>query len=591
MQETSGLSQLWGYAREHTPRLLVAAAVAIVGILATLAFPLVTKWLLDAVGAGASIRDPLVGLVVLFVVSAALAWFQQVIVGRVAEDIVADSRTRLLSTIFRARLLPLLGWSSGELATRLTSDTGELRDSSAGSLLGVVTAALLTIGTAVVMAFLDWPLLLVSLAAIVVVVSVAGLTMPLIASSRKKAQAATGELGARFTSAVRAVKTVKASSAEDHILGQLARFVEEARLNGVRAVKRLALATTLSALGIQAGLLIVLAYGGLRVATGALETSTLVAFLLYFFGLISPILELTSSLGSIQTGLASAERLGEVEQLPQESLPDSDQVAGQPDNQQVKLASSDLSVELDDVVAGYDADAPTLRNVSLHLAGRGHYALVGLSGAGKSTLFNVLLGFMVPITGSIRINGRDYTELRLQKMRQQFALVEQDTPLLRTSVRENLTLGNRDATDEELWDSLRDIGLHERISDLPEGLDTEIEGTGLSGGERQRLALARALLLKRPILLLDEVTAQLDGLTEQLVTNAVRKHAQSGMVLSIAHRLSTVMDADRIFLISEGEILDAGTHQELMNSSDLYRSFVHALRIEGNEQPLPEGIL
>src|SRR5690625_2630922 len=586
MAQKPGLPHLWSYTRNHTGRLILALAFALAGIGATLVFPLVTKWLLDAVSEGASMREPVIALIVIFVVSAALAWMQQVIVGRIGEDIVADSRSRLLQVVFRARLLPLLSWSPGELSTRLTNDTSALRDSTASSLLGVVSAAVLAIGTVVVMAFLDWRLLLVSVAAIIVVVLVTALTMPLIATARKQAQAATGELGANFTNAVRAIKTVKASSAEQSIQSQLGTFIETAHSHGVRAVNRLALATTLGALGIQTGLLIVLAYGGLRVATGEMESSTLIAFLLYFFGLISPVLELTSSLGNLQTGIASAERLSEVDQLPQEPPHPGEPTADKPPSQ-AHGGPGRLQLQLKDVVAGYDADVPTLRGVSLQIPGNGHYALVGLSGAGKSTLFNVLLGFMPPDRGSIHMNGTEYTDLGTTAVRNHFALVEQDTPLLRTSIRQNLTLGKSTATDDELWETLRAIGLHDRITGLPGGLDSNIEDTSLSGGERQRLALARALLLNRPILLLDEATAQLDGLTEKLVTDTINKHAQTGVVISIAHRLSTVLDADRIFLMNNGEITDAGTHQQLRERSELYRSFLEALRIESQEQTEP----
>lgn len=581
-----GLAQLWSYTRNHSGRLTLAMGLAIAGIGATLVFPLITKQLLDAVGEGRSMREPVIGLIVLFVISAALVWLQQVIVGRIGEDIVADSRTRLLEAVFRARVLPVLSWSPGELSTRLTNDTGALRDSTAGSLLGVISAAVLATGTVIVMAVLDWRLLLVSVAAIIVVVLVTALTMPMIATARKQAQAATGELGATFTSAVRAIKTVKGSNAEESVLRQLGRFIESARLNGVKAVHRLALASTLGALGIQTGLLVVLAYGGLRVATGAMESSTLVAFLLYFFGLISPVLELTSSLGDLQTGIASAERLNEVDQLPQESRGKTGTAAGHAAAQS-EPNSGIMRLDLKDVVAGYDADVPTLRGVTLQLPSSGHFALVGLSGAGKSTLFNVLLGFMAPERGSIRLNGSEYADLGIDAVRNHFALVEQDTPLLRTSIRQNLTMGKTNATDDELWESLRAIGLHERIAALPDGIDSNIEDTSLSGGERQRLALARALLLNRPILLLDEATAQLDGLTERLVTDTISRHAQDGIVISIAHRLSTVMDAKRIFLMNAGEITDAGTHQELRERSELYRSFLEALRIESQEQSEP----
>ncbi|WP_181789372.1 ATP-binding cassette domain-containing protein, partial [Streptomyces phytophilus] len=220
-----------------------------------------------------------------------------------------------------------------------------------------------------------------------------------------------------------------------------------------------------------------------------------------------------------------------------------------------------------------------VRGIDLAVPRRGHTAIVGPSGAGKTTLLSLVLRFLEPQEGELALDGRPYRELSHPAIRARLAYVEQDTPVVPGTIRDNLLFSRPDAGEEELRRVLRDVRLAEKVDGLDDGLDTELSSTAVSGGERQRIALARALLREPDVLLLDEATAQLDALTEAAVHECIRTRARAGAVVTIAHRLSTVIDADTIVVMEAGRIRARGTHEELLAADSLYRDLVRALRI------------
>ncbi|WP_248783942.1 ATP-binding cassette domain-containing protein, partial [Actinoalloteichus caeruleus] len=193
-----------------------------------------------------------------------------------------------------------------------------------------------------------------------------------------------------------------------------------------------------------------------------------------------------------------------------------------------------------------------------------------------------------PESGELRLDGRPYREFSHEEVRARFAYVEQETPVVPGTVRDNLTFTYPDASEEEVWTALRKVRMAERVADMPDGLDTPLASTIVSGGERQRIALARALVRTPDVLLLDEATAQIDGLTEAAVHDCVRERAEEAAVVTIAHRLSTVIDADLIVVMENGAVRARGTHEELLASDELYRDLVRALRIATPAPASPE---
>ncbi|MFD6753194.1 ABC transporter ATP-binding protein [Micromonospora gifhornensis] len=566
------------YLRPHWPAMLVGLVLGLFANAAGLAAPLVTKWVLDALGAGEPLARPVTVLLMLVVVGAVISLWQWILMGRIAEAVVLDARTGVIRRYLAARIDQLTRRPSGELVTRATSDPALLHQAS-GSLVGLTNGALALIGTLVLMGTLDLVLLGVTMVAVFVVAVLMGLLLPTIGRAQEAAQESVGQLGGILEGTLRAVRTVKASRAEQRQTEALTTHAREAARHGLRAARRSALVWTISWTGIQLAVIVILGVGAVRAERGLIEVSTLIAFLLYAFGLMGPIGDLTQNLTAMQAGIAAAGRLREIEALAAEpgSVPAEVGPAGRP---QDGGAPAEPVLALRGVTARYAPGAPpAVRDIDLEIPRVGHTALVGPSGAGKTTLFSLLLRFLEPEHGDLLLDGRRYVEHTPAQIRGRLAYVEQETPVLPGTIGDNLRFTHPDAADDELWAALRAVDLHEKVAGLELGLDTPLAATTVSGGERQRIALARAVLRTPDVLLLDEATSQVDGLTEAVVSRCVRQRAQQGAVVTIAHRLSTVLDADQIVVLEGGGIRAVGDHATLLRTDELYRDLVASLRI------------
>ncbi|MFJ8466576.1 ABC transporter ATP-binding protein [Streptomyces swartbergensis] len=567
---------LWSFARPHQRALALALVLALVGSGMGLATPMVTKGVLDALDGSGSLRGPISALLLLLVVGSAVMYWQWTLLGALGERVVLLARESMVRRFLRATVPAVTRRPPGELVTRVTSDTVLLHQAATGAPVGLINAVVMLLGTLVLMAVLDLVLLGTVVAAVVVVGVLFAVLMPGIATAQQRAQDHLGRLGGNLEGALRAIRTVKAGRAEDRTAERIVADARTSAEHGIRAVRREALAWTISAAGIQLAIILVLGVGAWRVSEGALEVSSLIAFLLYSFGLMDPISELSQNVTALQSGIAAAERIRETDDLRTEQAERF--VRDVPVRE---AAPPDTPVlELRDVTAAYGPDAePAVRGVGLVIPRRGHTAIVGPSGAGKTTLFSLVLRFLEPTGGALLLDGRPYRDLTHDEIRSRLAYVEQDTPIVPGTIRDNLLLARPDATDAELRRVLHEVRLAEKVDALDEGLDTPLSGAAVSGGERQRIALARALLRTPDVLLLDEATAQLDGLTEAAVQDCVRARAASGAVVTIAHRLSTVIDADTIVVMEAGRVRARGGHGELLATDALYRELVEALRI------------
>ncbi|MBE2998526.1 ABC transporter ATP-binding protein [Nocardiopsis sp. HNM0947] len=587
---------LWSFVRPHRNKLLLGLVLALAGSALELANPMITKYVLDTIEADGSLATPIAVLLSLFVFGSVLGLWHWIVLGTVAEKVVLEARTSLVHRYFRAAMLPLSRRSSGELVTRATSDTVLLREAASSSIISLLNGGVLLVGTLVMMGVLDLVLLSVTVVAVVVVTILFLTLMPGIAQAQEKAQSSLGTMGSVLDGAVRAIRTVKVSRAEDRLGGQILGHAEDAARHGVRSVRKEALAWTIAFSGVQLAIITILGVGATRVASGEIGVSTLVAFLLYAFTLLNPVMELSQSMTTLQSGIAAAKRIREIQQLPTEPS------GGSPEGGAGALAAfpdgdgpgpgGDPLLELEGVGARYAPGAePAVRGVDLALPRRGHTAIVGPSGAGKTTMFSLLLRFLEAEEGTLRLEGVPYRDLSPHQVRGHFAYVEQDTPVVPGTLGDNLLFSNPDATPEEVRAVLEQVRLADKVDSLPEGLDTPLDASSFSGGQRQRVALARALLRTPRVLLLDEATSQVDAVTEAAITESVRAHAERAAVITVAHRLSTVIHADRIVLMEDGRIRAQGTHAELLASDTLYREMVASLHIsaEAAEEPAPEA--
>ncbi len=580
-----GLSLLWSYSRPHLRALGLGVLLGLLGTAITLATPMVTKSVLDSLEAGLDLTVPVTVLVVLLVVGVLASLAQSVLLARLAEDIVLTARRDLVSRFFLSRLEQVQRLRTGEIVTRVTSDTLLLREATTGSFVQLVNGTVSLVGTVVLMAVLDWPLLLTTLVALVVIGGLFGVLMPQIARADKRAQDAVGELGAELEGGVRALRTVKSSRAERRQIARVSAKAEESARYAVRSAWFSALVWAVAGGGMQLAIIVILGLGAGRVALGDMSVSTLVAFLLYAFNIVDPVTTLAQAVSTLQSGFAAAARIRETASLEAEcgGVPDGAGPGRDSDGARPGAQGAPV-LALREVTAGYaDADAPALRRVSLEIPHRGHVAIVGPSGAGKTTVFSLLLRFIEPSSGHLELDGLPYGSLGTDEVRSRISYVEQETPVVPGTVRDNVLFRVPEASDDEAWQALAAVRLDERVRHLEGGLDARVADTSLSGGERQRLAVARALVRRPEVLLLDEATAQLDASTEAAIQAVIAEASRQGVVVTIAHRLSTVLDADRIVVLEDGGVRDVGTHGELVERNALYRELVTALRIHTSQ--------
>ena len=570
------LSVLWGFARPHRAKLVFALVLGLGVSAAELATPLVTRWVLDSIGAqGSRFIGPILLLAGLIVVGTILSWRQWVVLGTLAEDVVYDARQGMVRRFLRARLIPLQLRPGGELVTRVTSDTVLLREAASSSAVGLVNGTITIVGTLVLMVYLHPLLGAVTIAAIVLISLIFATLMPAIGQAQEDAQGSLGRLGGVLETTLRAIKTVKVAAAEERQSNALLVLAQDSREHSLRAVRREALVWSVAFSGIQAATLVIVCGGAYLVAAGQLTMSTLVAFLLYAVGLLGPTMELSSHLTTLQAGIAAAGRIRDVRSLDLEHSDDTSE------QNQVHSSDEAPAVAIEHVSVRYrGAGPPVLRDVSFEVPRHGHTAIVGPSCAGKTTLFALILKFIEPEAGRLTMAGAAYSDLGIAGVRARLGYVEQDSPLLPGTLRDNLVFANHSASQSDIDTVLQQLLLTDMVDGLEQGLDTDVSAVTVSGGKRQRIALARALLAEPDVLLLDEVTAQVDGLSETAVHDVIRHQARDRAVLTIAHRLSTVVDADTIIVMDRGRIVDRGRHEDLLERCALYRRLVDSLRLD-----------
>ena len=569
--------QLLPYILEHRGLLVVALLLSLVGAGTALAQPLLAGQVVGIVQDGGALGILVWVLVGLLVLGAILSGVQHYILQRIGTSVVFSARSALVRRMLRLPIAEFDRRRTGDLVSRVGSDTTLLYAVITQGLLDALGGAITFVGALIGMLIVDPVLLGLTLGVIVFALAAGALISARIRPASKEQQERVGALASAVERSIGAIRTVRAANATDRETDAIIVEAEAAKQAGFKVAKISAMVVPIAGIALQVAFLVVIGVGGYRVASGAIEISALVSFILFLFLLVMPLGSALGAVNSVNQALGALGRIQEITAIPSETEMDAAVDPAPP-------VTTAAAIRFDDVRFSYaiptaeDADAPVesrevLRGVTFEVPRGSRVALVGPSGAGKSTVFSLIERFYDPDSGVVRLDGIDVRGLERDDLRAQIGYVEQDAPVLAGSLRDNLKLSAPEATDDACIQVLRDVNLGAVLDRDPAGLDAPVgeDGIMLSGGERQRLAIARALLAAPPILLLDESTSSLDGMNEQLLREAIDAVAADRTLLVIAHRLSTVVDSDAIVVLENGEVIGVGTHSDLVRSTPLYR--------------------
>ncbi|WEY88037.1 multidrug resistance ABC transporter ATP-binding protein/permease BmrA [Bacillus subtilis] len=564
----SKLKPFFALVRRTNPsygKLAFALALSVVTTLVSLLIPLLTKQLVDGFSMS-NLSGTQIGLIALvFFVQAGLSAYATYALNYNGQKIISGLRDLLWKKLIKLPVSYFDTNASGETVSRVTNDTMVVKELITTHISGFITGIISVIGSLTILFIMNWKLTLL----VLVVVPLAALILVPIGRKMFSISRETQDETARFTGLLNQIlpeiRLVKASNAEDVEYGRGKTGISSLFKLGVREAKVQSLVGPLISLVLMAALVAVIGYGGMQVSSGELTAGALVAFILYLFQIIMPMGQITTFFTQLQKSIGATERMIEI--LAEE---EEDTVTGK------QIENAHLPIQLDRVSFGYKPDQLILKEISAVIEAGKVTAIVGPSGGGKTTLFKLLERFYSPTAGTIRLGDEPVDTYSLESWREHIGYVSQESPLMSGTIRENICYGlERDVTDAEIEKAAEMAYAINFIKELPNQFDTEVgeRGIMLSGGQRQRIAIARALLRNPSILMLDEATSSLDSQSEKSVQQALEVLMEGRTTIVIAHRLSTVVDADQLLFVEKGEITGRGTHHELMASHGLYRDF------------------
>lgn len=572
----AGLRRLWPHLRRQRAALAVVALLSAFTAATSLAQPLLVGRVIAAVQASSPVT-PVAAVLATVLVGGALAGaLQSYLLQRTAEGMVLSIRRSLASRILRLPVTEYDARRTGDLMSRIGADTTLLRAVVTSGLFEIGASIVVVVGAAVAMALVDLVLLGVTLLAVALGAVVIGVASRRIRALSTLTQARVGEMTSAVERVLSAVRTIRASGATDREVDGVSAAAGDAYTVGVRAAGLQAVVAPAVTVATQGSFIAVLGVGGSRVAAGQLTVAELVSFVLYLFLLVLPLARLAQSWTQLQTGLGALARVQEVALLPDES--DGDAAVAP------TAVTGATALELRGVDFTHADGTAVLHDVGFAVARGTRTALVGPSGAGKSTVLALVERFYDVSAGAVLVDGVDVRERPRPELRARLGYVEQDSPALAGTLRDNLVLAAPDASEADQRAVLGTVNLTGLLERSPLGLDTPVGEGGvlLSGGERQRLAIARTLLAAPSLMLLDEPTASLDARNEQALKDAVDTAAEADRtLLMVAHRLSTVVDCDQIVVLDAGRVVATGTHAELLDSSPLYADLARSQLLPG----------
>lgn len=558
--------RILSYIKPYMHRLIFAMFCTIMAAAGNLYIPWIIKDMIDEVLAdknGTMLNWIAASIIAIFVVRGLFWYGQNYLMSYVGQSVIIDIRAAVFKKLQRLSVSFYDKNKTGTIMSYVTNDVNALQSAMVENTIEMITEGFILIGSVVAMIYLDWRLTLFTVCTFPVVLWFMEFFGKKIRKTGGRIQGCTADITSVLQESVASARVIKSFVREDY---EVDRFDVENRANFRANMKNAQLMATLTPvveLVAAIGVTMIIWYGGNNVINGTITAGSLVAFLTYAVNISNPIKRLTRVIGNIQKALAAAQRVFMIIDMPEE-------IAESRDAKQLPEVSG--KVEFQNVSFAYDDKGNVITDLSFSVKPGEVIAIVGPSGAGKSTIANLLPRFYDVNKGDIKIDGHSVREVTLDSLREQVGIVPQETMLFNGSVYNNILYGRLDATKEEIEAAAKAANAHDFIMQLTDGYETKLgdRGVNLSGGQRQRIAIARAILKNPRILILDEATSALDTESERVVQEALDRLMVGRTSFVIAHRLSTVKNADKILVLEKGNLVESGTHDELLALDGLY---------------------
>ena len=487
---------------------------------------------------------------------------------KVAQYVANDLRKKMYHHMQHLSLAYYDSHQTGKLISTITADVSTIQDFASSTLLNILVDCITIIGMVGIMFYLDSDFTLVALA-------VTPFLLFFVARFKKSMKKATREVRKDQSNmfvvlqkGLESIRSVNAFGRQDFEEDRLEKISIETVNAALKARRVKSILSPVVAITVSACTAFVLWRGAGLVITGVMTIGTLTVFLSYmskFFSPVKDLAKMTSSIAQVAVALERIQAILETNAITKE-IPNA-----------IKPGKLNGKIVFEEVSFAYNSETPIIKNFNLEILPGQRIGICGPTGSGKSTVVSLIARFYDPTAGKILMGGTDISKFTLEGLREQIAFVLQDTVLFYGSIRENIAYGRPNATEAEIIEAARLANIYDFIEKLPHGLDTLVgeHGVTLSGGERQRIGIARALVRNSPILILDEPTSSLDAESEKMVMEALEKLMKGRTVITIAHRLNTIRNVDKIIVLTQGVIAEEGTHDELIRKGKIYEQLYH----------------
>lgn len=561
--------RLGKYLLQHKWMVLAAVSLTITGNLLALLGPMLSGYAIDAIGVGPGQTNfDLVlfycGLMLVFyVLSSGLSYLLSVLMVKISQKIVYQMRKDLVDKLLELPVRFFDSHQTGDIISRLSYDIDTVNSSLSNDLLQIAASAITVIGSFIMMLRISPPLILVFVVTVPISVLFIIYRTKKVRPLFRKRSAKLGELNGFVEEIISGQKTTKAYHQEQTMVGRFDQRNNEAveayymaDYYGSTVGPSVSFINNLS-------LTLISIFGSLLYLVGSVSLGNLSSFVLYSRKFSGPVNEIANIISELQSAAAAAERVFRMIDEPAEA-------ADLPQAKPLEEVKGD--VQMKDIQFGYEPDKVIIHDLNLHAKPGSLVAIVGPTGAGKTTIINLLMRFYDPQKGQILMEGRDSHDITRKSLRAAYTMVLQDTWLFYGSIYDNIAFSRPDATPEEVIEAAKAAKIHNYIMSLPDGYDTIVNGDGLniSQGQKQMLTIARAMLSDAKMLILDEATSNVDTRTEMQIQSAMRNLMKDKTCFVIAHRLSTVQNADTILVVQHGDIIEQGNHEQLMKKGGVY---------------------